>query len=649
MPKWVGALAVTAVALLLLGYFIQTELSLTNGELSVPLDDAWIHYQFARNLSRGEGFSYNPGEPTPGSTAPLWTLLLAGVGLFTEDFLVPSLLLSAFFFLLTIWLTHGFVYSLTKSKLAALLTALGVALAGRLLWAGLAGMETTAFAALSVAAVWAYTKWGLRPFPAFLFALAGQLRPEGHALFALAVVDSLWTGWVVERRSLTAFIKPLAGAGLIYGLIAAPYVIFSLATTGHPLPNTFYAKVGSEHFFSWRTLRETAAFHWRDNPISLLLLPFGAAHLRRRGRLALVWLLTLPLLTAVIIDQTWHHGRYTIPLIPFQMIAAGLGAFHISRMLRELEFPQLPPRKGSGIPIPEPSPTFKYARAGLSVLLVLAVAWGGGRSLSDWARQYGLNGREILEIDVALGHWLAENTPPDALLAVDDIGAIAFLSERRIVDLNGLVSPEMWPATRQSVGLPRDRALTRILSAAQPDYVVAFALWHWELTHTTAVAHPIHQVKTESNTIIFQPEAAVYETTWPYAANIQPQRSSNIILGDAIELVGFDWADDNLDLTLYWRSLTSIVADYDIFIHVLSGDEIVVQIDQKPVQGLAPTQAWQPGDLIRDPYRLPLPPDLPAGAYDVKAGMYLRETGARLPVYESADNAILLTTFDYSP
>ena len=85
-----GVLAIVCLATALLALFLQVELDLTGGELGVPLDDAWIHYQFARNLSRGNGFGYNPGEPTAGSTAPLWTLLLAGVGLFSESFVYLS-------------------------------------------------------------------------------------------------------------------------------------------------------------------------------------------------------------------------------------------------------------------------------------------------------------------------------------------------------------------------------------------------------------------------------------------------------------------------------------------------------------------------------------------------------------------------------
>src|SRR4030095_4385759 len=70
-----GALVVVAAALLPLALFIVRERQIA-GAAGFPLDDSWIHLQFARNLAAGAGFSYNPGRPIAGSTAPLWTLLL---------------------------------------------------------------------------------------------------------------------------------------------------------------------------------------------------------------------------------------------------------------------------------------------------------------------------------------------------------------------------------------------------------------------------------------------------------------------------------------------------------------------------------------------------------------------------------------------
>ncbi|HFQ93859.1 MAG TPA: hypothetical protein ENK32_07615 [Anaerolineae bacterium] len=609
------------IAAAALGYFLRVELAFTGGVLGSPLDDTWIHFQFARNLSQGNGFSFNPGDPQPGSTAPLWTLLLAGVGLFTQEFMVPALLLSAGFFLLTIGLTYGFTFRLAQNKFAAFLAGLGVALSGRLLWAGLAGMETTAFAAFSLAAVWLYTKQGLRPVPALLFALASQIRPEGHLLFGLAALDVLVQWLMVNHQwSMVNFKRLIAQFGpplLIYALVAAPYALFSLDVTGKPLPNTFYAKADTAQFFSWRTLRETMALHWQDNPVSLILVLFGLLPAWRKSRLAVLWLVGLWLLTPVIVDQVWHHGRYTMPLIPFQMVVAGVGLAWLLQRLGNSGWRQKLPN---------------YPITQLLILLIftLAALW----QLPKWADMLATNTKEVQDIDVALGLWLAENTPPDALIAVDDIGAIGFLSGRRIVDMNGLVSPEMWPAVRQPVGLPRDRALTRLLSQSQPDYMAAFPLWHWELTSNTAVSRPIHKVETATHTIIFQPEAFVYQTDWPYLADAQPQEHVDAVFGEAIELVGYDAGGDeaNLELTLYWRSLAPVDADYDVFIHVVDGDgNILAQVDRQPLNSLAATSVWQPGDIVRDRYTIPLPPDLPQDTA-VRVGLYLRETGVRLPV-----------------
>ena len=45
--------------------------------LGFPLDDAWIHQTFARNLVELKTWAYQPGPTSGGSTSPLWTVLLA--------------------------------------------------------------------------------------------------------------------------------------------------------------------------------------------------------------------------------------------------------------------------------------------------------------------------------------------------------------------------------------------------------------------------------------------------------------------------------------------------------------------------------------------------------------------------------------------
>src|SRR5690606_36632405 len=51
--------------------------SAAGGYVGFPLDDAWIHQTYARNLGQHGEFAFVLGQPSAGSTAPLWTALLA--------------------------------------------------------------------------------------------------------------------------------------------------------------------------------------------------------------------------------------------------------------------------------------------------------------------------------------------------------------------------------------------------------------------------------------------------------------------------------------------------------------------------------------------------------------------------------------------
>src|SRR5437660_179133 len=81
-------------------------LSATGGDLGFPLDDSWIHQTYARNLAlRGE-FAFIPGQPSAGSTSPLWTLLLAVGYLARINALVWTYALGAALLGLNAWLVY---------------------------------------------------------------------------------------------------------------------------------------------------------------------------------------------------------------------------------------------------------------------------------------------------------------------------------------------------------------------------------------------------------------------------------------------------------------------------------------------------------------------------------------------------------------
>jgi hypothetical protein len=110
-------------------------------------------------------------------------------------------------------------------------------------------------------------------------------------------------------------------------------------------------------------------------------------------------------------------------------------------------------------------------------------------------------------------------------------------------------------------------------------------------------------------------------------------------LGDELELAGYDLRPANpapgstLHLTLYWRPAGQITADYTVFAHLLCADgQVCSQVDSQPLKGAYPTSRWHEDGIVQDDYDLPVPAGQPAGPYQVEAGMYLLQTGQRLPI-----------------
>jgi hypothetical protein len=91
------------------------------------------------------------------------------------------------------------------------------------------------------------------------------------------------------------------------------------------------------------------------------------------------------------------------------------------------------------------------------------------------AQAYGREVRIIETEMVQTARWLAANTEPNALLAVHDIGAVGYFSQRSLLDLAGLVSPEVIPFIRD------EARLAEWLNERGADYLVTFPGWYHAL------------------------------------------------------------------------------------------------------------------------------------------------------------------------
>ena len=112
-------------------------------------------------------------------------------------------------------------------------------------------------------------------------------------------------------------------------------------------------------------------------------------------------------------------------------------------------------------------------------------------------------------LQVTLGRWVAAHTPPDARLALNDVGAITFLGRREVIDVMGLVTPAIIPYRREG-----ETGVLRYLERTCPDYLIVFPSWFPSLTARTDLFTPVHKVKLDHNTVAGSDEMVVYETAW---------------------------------------------------------------------------------------------------------------------------------------
>jgi hypothetical protein len=113
--------------------------------------------------------------------------------------------------------------------------------------------------------------------------------------------------------------------------------------------------------------------------------------------------------------------------------------------------------------------------------------------------------QNIEAMQVRLGRWVSAHTAPRARLAVNDIGAIAWVSRREIIDLMGLVTPEILPYRRQG-----EEGVIRFIGEECPDYVIIFPTWFPRLAARTDLLEPLERVRLERVEVSGGPEMIVY-------------------------------------------------------------------------------------------------------------------------------------------
>ena len=393
--------------------------------IGFPLDDTWIHLTYARNFAEHGEWAFRLGERSAGSTAPFWTVLL-GIGFFLE--LAPYIWT---FFLgwLVLTLLGIQAEDITQElihKYRPRLPWVGLffVTAWHLTWSAVSGMETLLHGYL-IFIVLSMLLCGSRRYLALglLAGLSVWVRPDGLTLLG----PILFTALVVEKTAKQrndALLKTLIGFGALFG----PYLLFNLAIAGNPMPNTFYAKQ-SEYQAAWLVLPFMTRLGSYLTPMLaspfLALLPGvmlwlnKAIRTRSWGTIAgVIWFIGYIAIYFMRLPA-YQHGRYMIPAFPILYLWGILGM---------IEF-------------------VSSAKADRRVVLLWNTLLGVLCLLFTYVAAIQ-NASDVAWIEsemVDTAKWVQANVPPNALLAVHDIGAVGYFDRHSIVDLAGLVSPDVLP------------------------------------------------------------------------------------------------------------------------------------------------------------------------------------------------------------
>jgi hypothetical protein len=425
-------------------------------------DDTFIHLQYARSLAGGHGLAFNPGERVYGCTSPLWVALIADGMAFGLDGLRVARVLG---FLATLGSVGLFLQLMRRNlQTPALRAAATVAWAGHawmLRWS-FSGTETPLAVALVLAGFVAFTEgsqWGARPVrTGALWALAALTRPEA------ALLLGLWGVFLLVDTDSRPGLRRLVFGALPPLVIYGAWLLFARFYFGGALPEALMAKgagpaglgVQLEHL-GWQVGLVGATDGLMAGLLVIALLAGGERVWSRRPlpqraqrMLPWVWVILVPAL--YVGRGVSVHSRDLLPLLPVLSWLAWRAGERWS-----LGDPRAPHTARTVL--------LGTALAALVLMqnLVIYRGWVLPPARSSSA---GLPTRLV-----TWGRWLRENTPERCSVATPDIGALGYFSRRRIVDLSGLVTPQMLPYLAREA--PGDAiANFRFAAFARPDYIV---------------------------------------------------------------------------------------------------------------------------------------------------------------------------------
>ena len=513
----------------------------TGGVWSAPLDDVFIHFDYARSTARGFPFQWSEGNGYSSGNTSLSYPLVLGIGYWLGFRSLALVIWSGFVAIVSLLgflLAAGRLVQVDQDRgrvevgWARYLIPPAVLSMGALDWTLFSGMEN-AFHLGIWGACLAATLWQGRALDrrqatrrAWAIGVCGALlvstRPESGICVAAFGIYAALRG---HRRRVTPGFRGIAEILLASGapgiVLLVVQGIANVIFTGEWSANGAIAKLilnnpymsASDMWDKYQSLLgyilpRLLFHHFSDHRWFGLLLPaLGLVPLvsaRTRGVALLLWsqIVGWMLLVALNHQLRWHNERYSMPSVAWLMVLAALGLGVIAAHLHSEGSGRLLRSWSRGRPL----------RVAAALALVAAYWSGQSGRFRDQVWFFGRACRNILDQHVSAGLLLKQLKVKRVL--VGDAGALTYASDRPGLDLIGLGGFHAYPFARATVhGLGASLELIeRIPVADRPDYMAIYPHWWEDLP--TYFGDYLTSVPVRGNVICGGAAKVLYRADW---------------------------------------------------------------------------------------------------------------------------------------
>ena len=539
------------VLVIALGFFWAMH-ERTGGGLSMPLDDSFIYFTLARSTAEGHFMHWTAGGGFSSAATSLPYVLVLAIG-HAIGFRGDLLVLWAFLFgagcaVAALFLVMDLVRRSVGEAAEPWMGIFGgalFALSGFLAWGYLSGMEIP-LASVAMLATLVHAHDHLRGAGggrtrtrlAAWGTLLALVRPEGFVmavlLAAILVVRPLLDGDRAAARARLAWaallVPALAYMGITYGLTGhlasaamlqksylyepsmTPYMLFDLTTrniakVAAGLYSGFYMNDGSPLFL-------TPFFFLGIVPALL-----SEARERRPGLawISAAWFLIGSLSTMMSLGSGDHHFRYQMPFYHLYLVWSAAGV---------------------AVAVRAAGPTWRRAAWAAPAWFVLASLL----SLPRWMDAYGMNSKNIFDQQIRMARVIDRILPGDAIVGINDAGAIPYHSNRRTFDVLGLATEGQSRWFRSGPGSLYER-FENLDRDARPGFFAIYPEWFF---FKEIFTQKIVSIVLKDNTICGADEKALYRADWSILhrgdAPALPH-ASGLALADRVDVADLDSED----------------------------------------------------------------------------------------------------------